>query len=355
MRLSEDHSASGFAPWRDHPEPLASLGERLAACAVAALRSLECARGTYVVLLDANLTNATGRTSLGDRVHGCAVDVRSRVLRELVKMEAWEVARDFHYTVVDVMASPDAALGAFADFAKALFPSEKHFAPDLYFGLQTPTLWSPGESEGLDAAARALLENADVLLEDLDRLIASGSERAAYPKLVRGEEGWLLWSLFRTSSGWNSGRDNTTLCDVVPRSCAALHKALSGVGAFAPDARLEAPHMENAEELSFFGGRAGTHVYPHVGGSNARVNVHLCLRGCSGSHLVVYAPAGPEFIAYEDKRVAAAFSDGIAHEVHIGPTDRFIFVIGMRHPALLVPGSKMPLPPTPRLTEPSRD
>ena len=67
-------------------------------------------------------------------------------------------------------------------------------------------------------------------------------------------------------------------------------------------------------------------------------------------HRRPFAPMNPE-----DKRVAAAFSDGVAHEVHIGPTDRFIFAIGMRHPALLVPGSKMPPPPTPRLTEPSRD
>ena len=39
-------------------------------------------------------------------------------------MEAWEAARDFHYTVLDVPSSPEAALGAFAGFAGTLFPSE---------------------------------------------------------------------------------------------------------------------------------------------------------------------------------------------------------------------------------------
>lgn len=183
-------------------------------------------------------------------------------------------------------------------------------------------VWTRADDGGVAQMMELLEKNIVVFKEDLQVLKAGGHFDAAFDTLV-GQGSWSKASLFEFAA--KDGPSWNKRCEVVPRSCDVFRDVL-------PQRKQIPRVVGNQEEVVFFYGSPHSHVLPHTGGQNARINIHIGLEGYEGSTLNVFTDLNEtQTLLWSDDR-AVAFNDGWAHEVVNGPGHRYVLAVGYMHP-----------------------
>eukprot|EP00440_Ansanella_granifera_P028432 gb/GFBE01030896.1/.p1 GENE.gb/GFBE01030896.1/~~gb/GFBE01030896.1/.p1 ORF type:complete len:542 (+),score=91.42 gb/GFBE01030896.1/:1-1626(+) len=202
--------------------------------------------------------------------------------------------------------------------------------------LRAKPLWQRNETPYLAQVADAMEANAAQLRQEFDifsvKVGLDGlAEFDAYPNLV-AQGLWKKVSLFDNET-WDA-----KLCEHLPTACSAFGGLL---GRRRPGTRgIHLPPLTtNTEEASFFVTDPGSHVVLHNGGSNGRLNLHICLAGCSGTELRVHTPQGVHRHEWEEGRMSIIFDDAFDHEVRhpsSAAARRVLLAVGVYHPDLLM-------------------
>jgi len=164
-----------------------------------------------------------------------------------------------------------------------------------------------------------LEQNVDVIGRELQAMKQAGHFEAAYDHLL-GKGQWSRASLYE-GYRWSEDR-----CKTATKTCMLFQNELPGQTAGLPYA------LSNQEEVVFFYGSPRSHVLPHNGANNGRINIHIGLEGFEGSVVNIWTDVNETDTLEWSSTRAFAFSDGWMHEVVNGPGHRYVLSVGIMHP-----------------------
>jgi len=193
--------------------------------------------------------------------------------------------------------------------------------PITLAGVRELPVWTRADSEQVADIMEILERGVSTFKTELQRLKRQGVFREAY---AFAQGSWDRVGLFPAPDGSPHWAD--AVCKITPKTCAAFRNAL-------PGRQRGLPYLQhNTEEVVFFHGSPFSHVLPHNGGSNCRINIHIGLEGYEDSKVVVHTNTTTALtLAWSDK-TAMAFNDGWTHEVINGPGHRYVLAVAIMHP-----------------------
>lgn len=214
------------------------------------------------------------------------------------------------------------------DTAKSIYPELRWENPMMhprstFVDVRRLPVWTKSDHESLAHVMEILERNQPVFKRELQALKTAGLFSPAYNSLV-GEGRWdkvSLYSASGSSEGWNP-----EFCALAPQTCEMFRNQLPGM-------RNRLPVVaSNQEEVVFFYGSPNSHVLPHNGGCNGRINVHIGLEGFDGSIMRVWKDVNSFEDLHWSESTAIAYNDGSQHEVINGPHHRYVLGVGIMHP-----------------------
>jgi len=178
------------------------------------------------------------------------------------------------------------------------------------------SLFWPRDHERIAPLVSAVELSAKAFAADYAKLATGGYFTGMYPGLAASGE-WEQVTLYNGDMGWSE-----QLCAVASATCDMLRGRLPG------EHLREFYFLSNTEEVAFVRLAAGTHLRPHNGGSNMRLNLDLPISGHEGAELTV----GDVKKSWERGKVAFVYDDCVDHEVkHSGFHDFARLAIGFMH------------------------